>query len=196
MTMQRKKAPASAFPHLTECHSPESKQPLHCGPGIAARQAIACAATLDSISTVAKNAGVAFNSATEIGVSNPVADSRLHAAFFTSVNNTIGASLLWRAVVGECLHSPVSTGPVRQSRHVPATPDWRREAGLNDQLEATMPKSFRRALRTLFPLVAVPISTLPTQAEAHALAALLVSQGRRACIQPCPKGFTVAEVRA
>ena len=130
MTTQRKKAPASAFPHLTECHSPESKQPLHCGPGIAARQASACAATLDSISTVAKNAGVAFNSATEIGVSNPVADSRLHAAFFTSVNNTIGASLLWRAVVGECLHSPVSTGPVRQSRHVPATPDWRREAGL------------------------------------------------------------------
>jgi len=193
--MQRKKAPASAFPHLTECHSPESKQPLHCGPGIAARQAIACAATLDSISTVAKNAGVAFNSATEIGVSITKADSRLMRPFLRP-SHTIGASIFMAGRGGSVHARAGSFVPVRQSRHVPATPDWRRGAGLMPTKDVTMPKSFRRALRTLFPLVAVPISTLPTQAEAHALAALLVSQGRRACIQPCPKGFTVAEVRA
>lgn len=195
MTTQRKKAPASAFPHLTECHSPESKQPLHCGPGIAARQAIACAATLDSISTVAKNAGVAFNSATEIGVSNHMADSR-PTRHFLRPSHTIGASFSMAGRGGSVL--------ARAGSHVAGTPippracHPRLASGSRPlpHMEAIMPKSFRRALRTLFPLVAVPISTLPTQAEAHALAALLVSQGRRACIQPCPKGFTVAEVRA
>lgn len=195
MTMQRKKAPASAFPHLTECHSPESKQPLHCGPGIAARQASACAATLDSISTVAKNAGVAFNSATEIGVSNHMADSR-PTRHFLRPSHTIGASFSM-AGRGGSVHARAGSlvRYANPAMRLPP-PDWRRGAGLMLTKDATMPKSFRRALRTLFPLVAVPISTLPTQAEAHALAALLVSQGRRACIQPCPKGFTVAEVRA
>ena len=141
------------------------------------------------------NAPVPFNSGTGIGVPNPVADSRL-AAFFMSVCNTIGASFLWRAMVGACLHAPVSTGPVRQSRHAPATPDWRREAGLNDQSEATMPNIALRVVRALFPVFSVPVSTVPTHAQACAMARLLVSQGKRVAIAPAAQGFTVLEVKA
>ena len=57
-----------------------------------------------------------------------------------------------------------------------------------------MPKSFRRALRTLFPLVTVPVSTLPTQTEAHALAALLTTQGKRAVMHRTAQGFAVEVV--
>ncbi len=84
--------------------------------------------------------------------------------------------------------------PVRQSRHVPATPDWRRGAGLMPTKDVTMPKFVRRALRTLFPLVTVQVSTLPTQAEAHALAALLTTQGKRAVLHRTSQGFAVEVV--
>ena len=59
-----------------------------------------------------------------------------------------------------------------------------------------MPKSIHRAIRALFPVTAVPVSTLPTLAEARALAALLVAQGRRASIAPAAHGYTVSEVAA
>jgi len=59
-----------------------------------------------------------------------------------------------------------------------------------------MPKSIRRAVRALFPLTARPVSTLPSLAEARALAALLVAQGRRVSIAPTAHGFTVSEVAA
>jgi len=59
-----------------------------------------------------------------------------------------------------------------------------------------MPKLISRAMRTLFPLHAVPVSTVTTQAEARALAALLASTGKRALFYPAPAGFTVAEVAA
>ncbi|TCP10893.1 hypothetical protein EV683_11710 [Crenobacter luteus] len=51
-----------------------------------------------------------------------------------------------------------------------------------------------RALSRLFPVFAVPVTTLPTLAEARALAALLVSRGKRVSIAPAAHGYTVAEV--
>lgn len=59
-----------------------------------------------------------------------------------------------------------------------------------------MPKSISRALRALFPLHTVPVSTLPTHAEARALAALLTCRGKRAVIYPAQRGYTVSEVAA
>ncbi|MBS1191010.1 MAG: hypothetical protein H6R10_2802 [Rhodocyclaceae bacterium] len=59
-----------------------------------------------------------------------------------------------------------------------------------------MPKSICRALRALFPLQAVPVSTLPTQAEARALGAMLASAGKRAVIYPMQGGYRVSEVAA
>lgn len=59
-----------------------------------------------------------------------------------------------------------------------------------------MPKFICRALRALFPLQSKPVSTLPTQVEARALGALLISRGKRAVIYPASHGFTVCEVAA
>lgn len=59
-----------------------------------------------------------------------------------------------------------------------------------------MPMSVLRALRAVFPPRSIPVSTLPTQAEARALGALLVAQGRRAVIAPAAQGFIVCEVAA
>lgn len=56
-----------------------------------------------------------------------------------------------------------------------------------------MPK-LARALRSLFPISTVHISTLPTQAEARALAALLAAQGRRAVFHRTAAGFAVEVV--
>lgn len=57
-----------------------------------------------------------------------------------------------------------------------------------------MPKSFRRALRSLFPVVTVPVSTLPTHAEARAMAAMLTAQGKRAVFHRTAQGFAVEVV--
>lgn len=59
-----------------------------------------------------------------------------------------------------------------------------------------MPSVIARVLRVLFPLVAVPVSTLPTLATARAHAALLVARGQRIAIARTTHGFTVLEVRA
>lgn len=59
-----------------------------------------------------------------------------------------------------------------------------------------MPKCIHRAMRAIFPLHAVPVSTVPTLAEARAVAALLASNGRRVLFYPVMTGFAVAEVAA
>ncbi|NDV12488.1 hypothetical protein [Crenobacter caeni] len=59
-----------------------------------------------------------------------------------------------------------------------------------------MPSITLRAFRAVFPLSARTVSTMPTLAEARALAALLVSMGKRVVIQSAAQGFTVAEVAA
>lgn len=48
-----------------------------------------------------------------------------------------------------------------------------------------------RALSRLFPSSAVPVSVLPSEAEARALSALLVAKGRRAVFHRTPSGFAV-----
>jgi hypothetical protein len=51
-----------------------------------------------------------------------------------------------------------------------------------------------RALSRLFPAITTPVSVLPTQAEARALSALLVAQGRRAVFHRTAAGFAVEVV--
>ena len=75
------------------------------------------------------NAPVPFNSGSEFGDSTTSADSRL-AAIFTSVCNTIGASISMAGRGGDTFGYAGSDVPVRQPRHAPATPVWRRTAGL------------------------------------------------------------------
>lgn len=53
-----------------------------------------------------------------------------------------------------------------------------------------------RAIRALFPVFSVPVSTVPTHAQACAMARLLVSQGKRVAVAPATRGFTVSEVKA
>ena len=104
-----------------------------------------------------------------------------------------GTPLYGRAVRGSesCAGSFARYANLHGSAH----PDWRRGARkyLTAAKEATMPKSISRALRVLFPLHAVPVSTLT---EARALAALLTSFGKRAVIYPAQGGYTVSEVAA
>ncbi|ERE07082.1 hypothetical protein [Pseudogulbenkiania ferrooxidans] len=54
-----------------------------------------------------------------------------------------------------------------------------------------MPHIALRAIRALFPQVTRPVSTLPNEAQARALAALLVAQGQRALIHRTAAGFAV-----
>jgi len=51
--------------------------------------------------------------------------------------------------------------------------------------------SISRALSRLFPAITTPVSVLPSEAEARALSALLVAQGRRAVFHRTPSGFAV-----
>ncbi|WP_293765914.1 hypothetical protein [uncultured Aquitalea sp.] len=53
-----------------------------------------------------------------------------------------------------------------------------------------MPK-LSRALSQLFPAPVIPVSVLPTLAEARALSALLVAQGHRAVFHRTAAGFAV-----
>ncbi|RQW23308.1 hypothetical protein EHS17_14395 [Rhodobacteraceae bacterium CH30] len=59
-----------------------------------------------------------------------------------------------------------------------------------------MPSIALRTFRAIFPLFAYPVATVAHEAEARALAALLVAQGKRATIQRAEQGFTVSEVAA
>ncbi|WP_169829010.1 hypothetical protein [Chromobacterium amazonense] len=54
-----------------------------------------------------------------------------------------------------------------------------------------MPNIALRAFRALFPKATRPVSTLPNEAQARALAALLVAQGQRALIHRTVAGFAV-----
>ncbi|MEN7430595.1 hypothetical protein VA599_07535 [Chromobacterium sp. TRC.1.1.SA] len=54
-----------------------------------------------------------------------------------------------------------------------------------------MPGIILHAFRALFPATAIPVSTLPNEAQARALAALLVAQGQRALIHRTAAGFAV-----
>lgn len=54
-----------------------------------------------------------------------------------------------------------------------------------------MPGIILHAFHALFPKVTRPVSTLPNEAQARVLAALLVAQGQRALIHRTAAGFAV-----
>ena len=144
---------------------------------------------LDKAGLLPNNADVLFNSGTGIGLPNTEADTAAQAVFLRPYHATRAPfSMAGRG--GSIFGCAGSFVPVDQSRHAPATPDWSRTGGLKLTKEATMP-SITRALSRLFPATAVPVSTLPTLAEARALSALLVAQGRRAVFHRTAQGFTV-----
>ncbi|AXK40690.1 hypothetical protein [Crenobacter cavernae] len=151
------------------------------------------AGRLDAMPADSENAPVVFNSATEIGVSNAQADSRPTRRFLRP-SHTIGAS---SSMAGRGGRAFGLAGSLCAGTPIPPCachPRLASGGGFDTAQEATMPRTISRALAHLFPVFAVPVSTLPTLAEARALAALLVSRGRRAVIQPAAAGFTVAEV--
>lgn len=144
---------------------------------------------LDKAWPLPNNVNVLFNSGTgNASPNNTLADTAAQAVFLRPYHAT-RAPFLWRAVVGS-LRAAGSNVPVLQTLPRACHPDCKRGAGLKPTLEATMP-SITRALSRLFPATAVPVSTLPTLAEARALSALLVAQGRRAVFHRTAQGFTV-----
>lgn len=139
------------------------------------------------------NETVLFNSGTGFGDSNIQADSRL-LRHFLRPSHTIGASILMAGRGGDTFGYAGACMPVRQPRHVPATPVWRRKAGLKLIQEATMP-SIIRALSRLFPISST-ISTAATMAEAQTIARMhLARTGQAVRIAAATRGFSVVEVR-
>ena len=139
------------------------------------------------------NAPVPFNSGSEFGDSTTSADSRL-AAIFTSVCNTIGASISMAGRGGDtfgyagsqCAGSP--TPP--RACHPRLATDGRPHIAL----EVTMP-SITRALSRLFPISST-ISTAANLAEAQTIARQhLARTGHSVRIAPASVGFSVVEVR-
>ena len=135
-----------------------------------------------------------FNSGASFDRLNTKADSR-PAAIFTSVRNTIGTPSMSGLGVGYLRVCRFLCAGLSTHALCPAPPFDSGGSSLMLTKEATMP-SISRALSRLFPSVSVAVSTLPTLAEARALSALLVSHGKRVCIQSAAQGFTVSEVKA
>ena len=139
------------------------------------------------------NAPVPFNSGT--GRRNPnitLADTAARAVFLCSF---VLLRLQWWAGRGsfragrfQCADIPT---PVRSATH---RRKWVAEnkphIGGHDM------SKLRHALSRLLPVFSVPVSTVPTHAQACAMARLLVSQGKRVAIAPAAQGFTVSEVKA
>lgn len=135
------------------------------------------------------NGGVLFNSGT--GRENPIytmADTAARAVFLRPF---VLSCLLWRAGRGSLragrFHSAGILTPVRTATH---REKWLAVNKPHTMEAMTMP-SISRALSRLFPAVTTPISVLPSEAEARALSALLVAQGRRAVFHRTAAGFAV-----
>lgn len=139
-------------------------------------------------------APVPFNSGTGFGDPSNKADTRHPGGFFTSVHRCTCVQFM----AGSSGETFGSAGPLFRFANPaiclppPFGDGW--QASKNK--EATMPSIALRAVRVLFPLSAVPVSTVPTHAEACAVARLLVQQGKRIAIAPADRGYTVSEVRA
>lgn len=149
---------------------------------------------VDKPGDLKNNGHAAKTNAAGIGVPKYRRTSRQHSGYFFVRRH--GAPFNGWAVRGSasCAGSCTRYANLHGSAH----PDWRRgwRKGQTAVQEKTMPKCIHRAMRAIFPLHAVPVSTVPTLAEARALAALLASSGRRALFYPASVGFTVAEVAA
>ncbi|WP_145985910.1 hypothetical protein [Aquitalea magnusonii] len=136
-----------------------------------------------------------FNSGA--GRGNPIskADSR-HLRHFLRPSHTIGASSSMAGRGGNTFGYAGSLLPVFHIPPCACHPSrGKLGAGLTLSKEAIMP-SISCALTRLFPAISIVVSTLPTLTEARALSALLVSRGKRVCIQSTDQGFTVSEVKA
>jgi hypothetical protein len=87
---------------------------------------------LDKAGPLPNNADVLFNSGTGIGVPNKKADTAAQAVFLRPYHATrASSSMAGRG--GSIFGCAGPFLPVRQSRHAPATPDWRRDGGLTAQ---------------------------------------------------------------
>lgn len=156
--------------------------------------ALASCQQVDAAANLGDNAGVLFNSGTGRGNPTTQADTAARAAFLC-LSHTIGAS----SMAGSGGEPSGCRFPVSGFPHpticLPPQP-WKVGGRCKTTQEATMPSIALRAFRALFPVYAIPVSTLPTLPEARALAALLVSRGKRVAIQPAAQGFAVSEVTA
>ena len=149
---------------------------------------------LDSAAGLKNNGGAVQTNTAGIGVPKSRRTSRQHCGYFFVRRH--GHPFNGWAVRGSesCAGSLTRYANLHGSAH----PDWRRgrRKCKTAVKEAIMPTRIRHALRVLFPLHAVPVSIVSTQAEARALGALLTSTGKRAVFYATPAGFTVAEVAA
>lgn len=150
---------------------------------------------VDATANLGDNALVPFNSGTGFSSPNDIGGQPPLAAIFTSVHNATRApSMAGRG--GEpsgCRFLCPGLLTLPRACH----PRLAAGSGSDSDIGGTtMPRIALRTFRALFPLTAVPVSTLPTLAEARALAALLVSRGKRVAIQPAAQGFAVSEVTA
>lgn len=148
--------------------------------------------TLDQHHPTRHHGPVAFNSATGLGGPNSKADSRLFAAIFTSVRNTIGAPSM-SSHGGRAFGLAGSLLPVRQSCHVLGTPLGGGMLSFTLSKEASMPGIVTRISRALFSRSA-PVSIIrpaSSLADARRLAAELIATGARVRIAPAAQGFDV-----
>jgi len=148
---------------------------------------------VDAAANLGDNARVPFNSGTGNASPNIEADSRRTRHFLRPSYATSAPSMAGRG--GEpsgCRF--LYAGLANPAMCLP--PRMQAGCGSKPIEEATMPSVALRAFRALFPVYAIPVSTLPTLPEARALAALLVSRGKRVAIQPAAQGFAVSEVTA
>ena len=143
---------------------------------------------IDAAANVGDNVPVLFNSGTGIGVPNTKADTAARAAFLRPFHAARAPSMAGRG--GSIFGCAGSFVPVRQSRHAPATPDWRRDGGAKPTKEATMPK-LARALSRIF-TAAHQVAHFPTESEAVMFARQYLAQtGRAVAIAPAVIGFDV-----
>ncbi len=147
---------------------------------------------VDNVAPLKKNGGAA--NAAGIAVLKSRRTSRQHSGYFFVRRH--GKPFNGRAVRGSvsCAGSLTRYCNLYGSAHPDCS--WGERKDKTAVKEAIMPLRIRHALRVLFPLHAVPVSTVSTQAEARALGALLTSMGKRAVFYATPAGFTVAEVAA
>lgn len=150
---------------------------------------------LASQATASHNPPVLFNHGTGLGGLNTKADSR-RMRHFLRPSYTIGTSSM-SGRGGRAFVLAGSFVPVRQSCHVLGTPLGGEGSSFTLTKETCPMSSIAlRVVRALFPVFSVPVSTVPTHAQACAMARLLVSQGKRVAVAPAARGFTVSEVKA
>jgi len=158
--------------------------------------ALASCQQVDAAANLGDNAGVAVNPAAGLGLPNKKADTAAKAVFLRLSHATRAPfSMMGRGEgqlrLGQCLLADSPTFAMHPSPLIGLRSD-----GVKPKKEASMPSIALRAFRAVFPVYAIPVSTLPTLSEARALAALLVSRGKRVAIQPAAQGFAVSEVTA